>query len=328
MGNLPRLDAGTPVALHPAMTNVTHASTSLTFACTDCGRRAPSSTDCPCGAGPLVDLSKAEFRDMIVDIEDRRTEAHEQILTWAGVGVGVVGLVATLAYGLDIVRAIPLPVPFSLPIKLFLVAVGIAALTIGGLRRAIPAKRNFPELVAARAAVSLPSRLLAPRRSTWIALGLFVASGLVISLLAPVVRRWSEEEEREHAATIRSRYEELLACVDTKATEQCKPDLEALAQALDGRRADAPLRAVLGERLRCTDAGCDAGQLDKHFDSITEAMRSAGHAAPGRRRVDEAAPFDPAPRGRGRRSMDDLGWRPLGGGSPRPDAGPFGRGLR
>jgi hypothetical protein len=310
------------------MTTVPHASTSLTFACTDCGRRAPSSIDCPCGAGPLVDLSKSEFRDMIVDIEGRRTEAHEQILTWAGVGVGVLGLVATLAYGLDVVRAIPLPVPFSLPIKLFLIALGIAALTIGGLRRAFPAKRNFPELVAARAAVPLPSRLLAPKRSTWIALGLFVASGLVISLLAPVVRRWSAEEEREHAAAIRTRYEALLGCVDTKAAEQCKPDLDAFAQALDGRRADAPLRAVLGERLRCTDDGCDVGQLDKHFDSLTEAMRSAGHAAQGRRSVDDSAPFGRAPRGGGRRSVDDRGWRPLGGGSPRLDAGPFGRGLR
>jgi hypothetical protein len=302
------------------MTTATQASTQLTFACTDCGRRAPSSIECPCGGGPLVDLSKAEFRAMIVEIEDRRSEAHDQILTWAGVGVGVLGLVATLAYGLDVVRAIPLPVPFSLPIKLFAVAIGIAALTMTALRRAIPAKRNFPELVAARSAVRLPSRLLAPKRSTWIALGLFVASGLVISVLAPIVRRWSAEEERGHAAEVGKRYEALVECVDTKSAEQCKPELEGLHGALDGRRADAAVRAVLSERVRCTEDGCDVGQLDKHFDSVTEAMRSSGHAARSRRRTDDWAPL-------GGRSRDGAAWGPLGGGSTRLDARRFGRGL-
>jgi hypothetical protein len=245
---------------------------------------------------------------MVVEIEDRRCEAHDQVLTWAGVGVGVLGLVATLAYGLDVIRAIPLPVPFSLPIKLFGVAVGIALLTSSALRRAIPAKRNFPELVAARGAVHLPSRLLAPKRSTWIALGLFVASGFLISLLVPVVRRWSAEEERDHAAEISKRYQALVECVNTKPAESCKPDLDALHGSLDSRRADAPLRAVLSERLRCSEAGCDVSQLDKHFDSITAAMRSSGHYAPSRR-----------PR------ANDRG--PLGGGSPRLDARRFGLGL-
>jgi hypothetical protein len=305
------------------MTTATQPSTHLIFACTDCGLRRPSSIDCPCGAGPLVDLSKPEFREMIVEIEDRRTEARDQGLTWVGVGAGVLGLVVTLAYGLDVVRAIPLPVPFSLPIKLFGIAVGIAALTTTALRRALPARRLFPELVAARSAVRLPSRLLAPKRSTWIALGLFVASGFVISLLVPAARRWSEDEERRHDAEVLRRYEALVDCVDSRSAAQCKSELEALHGGLDGRRADAPVRGVLTERLRCTEAGCDVGQLDKHFDSVTEAMRHAGDAVRGRRPANDWAPLRRPPIGgdpfRGR-SMDGAPWGALGGGSPRVDA--------
>ena len=219
---------------------------------------------------------------MIVEIEDRRAEARDQTFTWIGVAAGVIGIVLLMAVVPSVIRAIPLPVPFSMPIKVLLIAVAIAWLTTKGLLNVLPSTRRFPELIANRKSIALPSRLLAPKRATWIALGLFVASGVVITLATPVVKRWSAEEEQSHKAAISSRYGELLTCVESKEPAQCKSQLESLAASLDNRRADAAVRLVLAERLRCVEGACDSSDLDKHFDSITEAMQKSGQFVRGR----------------------------------------------
>jgi hypothetical protein len=56
-----------------------------------------------------------------------------------------------------------------------------------------------------------------------------------------------------------------------------------LAASLDSRRADAAVRLVLAERLRCVEGACDSSELDKHFDSISEAMQKSGQFVRGRR---------------------------------------------
>jgi hypothetical protein len=290
------------------MTSTYRTANPLTFACTDCGRRWHAPIECACGAGPLVDLEKPEFREMIVEMEDRRAESHGQTLLWAGVGVGMVGgLFMLLAFPLFI-RMIPLPIPFSLPIKVIGMMIGFAVLASKVLAAMFPARRKFPELVANRAAVQLPSKLTAPKRSTLIGVGLVLALGLGITIATPMVEAWIVKEEGEHRREISKRYDRLVECVDEEQratfgresesdwTASCKRPLEALYESVDDRSADAALRNTLEEKFRCKEK-CDPKQLDKQFGALTEAQQSMGlfgrSPAPRRRDSDFGSPFSP-----------------------------------
>ncbi|NUP11169.1 MAG: hypothetical protein HOW73_34420 [Polyangiaceae bacterium] len=256
---------------------------SLHFVCTDCGRRAPAPGDCPCGAGPFVDLSKPEFRDMVIEIDDRRAESHQQRVLWAGVGAGIIGGVFVLAVAHPLIAAIPLPVPFAMPIKVIAMMIGLTLLTSRVLGEIWKAPRRFPELVASRPVVVLPSRLRAPKKATLIGIGAFLALGIAINVAAPFVKEWSNREEREHREEVAKRVEKLHGCVvenrpvsyglstrDVEWTAECKKPLARLYESLDGRSDDRPLRSVLDGLFSC-NSGCKAGALDEHYRELFNA---------------------------------------------------------
>lgn len=291
----------------------TNPQTTFTFACTDCGRRAPHELDCPCGAGPLVDLAKPEFRQMVVEIEDRRVEAHEQTLLWIGVVVGI-ALGLFTAFGMPgVLAAIPLPVPFAPVIKalLLMIAYAVGVSRLAG--RVWRAPRRFPELVAHRAqGAKLPSKLHAPRASTAIGVAAFVGLCIAVGLAVPFIKAHVAAEELAHKKAVTRRWEALAECVESERPgelrtsfygrsaeselgelesdpfaapkpekkdawyDSCRKPLGSLYEELDERSADAPLRNTLEEKMACGTGRCDASRLDKQWHVLTEAALAAG----------------------------------------------------
>lgn len=300
-------------------TTPAHASVAFTFACTDCGRRAPQAIECPCGAGPLVDLSKPEFRQMVVEIEDRRAESHQQTLHWVGVigGVGVGLLIVFFAP--TVISAIPLPVPFAPVVKtlLFMIAFAIGLSKAAGAVWQAP--RRFPELVRDRGqGAKLPANLTAPRRATVIGVSLALAAFAAIGLAVPFVRAHIAEEELAHKRAVAKRWDALAECVATERPaavrteffgeptelpkrpsgkdawyDECRKPLGSLWESLDERSADAPLRNTLGETMACGGGKCDASRLDHQWVELEEAARASGHAwsDPRPRRDELDSPF-------------------------------------
>lgn len=291
----------------------TNPQTTFPFACTDCGRRAPHELDCPCGAGPLVDLGKPEFRQMVVEIEDRRVEAHEQTLLWIGVVAGIaLGLVTvfTVPAVLDV---LPLPIPFAPVVKTLLLMI---AYTLGISRlagRVWRAPRRFPELVAHRVqGPRLPSKLHAPRASTAIGVAAFIGLCIAVGLAVPFIKAHVAAEELAHKKAVTRRWEALSECVASERPgelrtsfygrsaeseladldsdpfaaptsdkkepwyDACRKPLGSLYEQLDERSADAPLRNTLEEKMACGTGRCDASRLDKQWHVLVEAALASG----------------------------------------------------
>lgn len=99
-----------------------------------------------------------------------------------------------------------------------------------------PARRRFPELVAGRGAVALPSHSRGFRRSTWIGIAAVLAVGVAASVLVPLAGAHMEKEEAE---------------------------LESLRASVDDRSDDMAMRLNLDDQLSCATT-CDAGKLEAH----------------------------------------------------------------
>jgi hypothetical protein len=235
-----------------------------------------------------VDLNDKQMRDMIVEIEDRRAEAHGQRLLWVAVGIGVMTGLGALVLIPGLIMAIPLPVPFANPIKF----IGLMILTGLAMSKALvfcfPAHRRFPELVAGRGGVRLPSNLRGVQRSTWITIAAVIGVGVVASVAVPLVSAYVEREEAEHRVQQASAFEALRDCVDGdgsgERTRDCQPALEALRAAVDDRSADMALRLTLDDKLSCA-TGCDATKLEEHMSDLRNIAidRMLTGAAPFRR---------------------------------------------
>jgi hypothetical protein len=264
----------------------------LSFACTDCGRRAPKEGDCVCGAGALVDLANPDMRALAIETDDRRTEEHGQRLLWISVGLSVSFGAFLLLVIPGVIKAIPLPVPFANPIKVFAIVIGFAVLSSKLLGAAFPARRRFPELVVGRGGVALPARLLAPRKTTLAVVVGLVVLGIGLAVAVPLGQKYVAEEEIEHRQQLVEGMKKLQTCVteaDAKAAAErdpspwgdpepvrnadrtgCQRELDALYDAVDGRRADMPLRLALEGKLAC-DSKCNAGLLADAYRDVENA---------------------------------------------------------
>jgi hypothetical protein len=269
--------AGEALPLHA---NVAASAVSLHFVCTDCGRRSPLAADCPCGAGAFVDIDLPQFRAMVVEIEDRRLDGRKQRLLWAGVGIGVASVIGILVTVPSLILDIPLPVLFANPIKVVLLMIGVAVGSTRLLEAMFPAKRLFPELVAARPAVALPSRLHAVKRSTWIAIAGFVAFSIALSVAVPIVSAKMDVDDRDHRKAVATKFEALDDCMVDEYAEVCGKQLKALYEALDTRREDMALKSTLEAKLGC-ESVCKTSALDTSFGDVRGAAVRVGIAREG-----------------------------------------------
>ena len=153
------------------------------FVCSDCTRPGPDGGDCPCGAGPRLNLGDPQVVEMLVETDDRAVEKTKQRNLWLGVGAGLGLVVAILFTVPQVILAIPLPLPFANPIKIIGLMILIAAGASKAADALLPAKRKFPQLKAVASARNPDlARMRQTSNQTWIA----IAAGVGILFLAGV----------------------------------------------------------------------------------------------------------------------------------------------
>ncbi len=111
------------------------------WVCSDCGERADGPGDCKrCGQGPLLDASKEDTRNYLLDDDVQRREKRRNRILW----IVVPSLVVADCGGGALLPVKVATVLWSIPGVLLLIAVAIGLWVLGV--KAFPARSRFDYL--------------------------------------------------------------------------------------------------------------------------------------------------------------------------------------